>query len=483
MKRLWAALLAAPLLSGCLTAPETTPQVKEIAPAALGLGAQAAPQPASDWWKAFGDPQADRLAARLMADNPTLAAALARIRGAQADLSAARADSYPQVSLDGSAQRRLLSDAYVIPKPYAGNWVWDSNIAANLNWSLDFWGRQSALIDKARGTAEAAALDAEAARMALAGSFAQAYVGLILAWQNIDIAQQTVKERQTILDLTRSRVDAGLENEAALEQARSLLAMARIDVMAFSAQRDRLIHAVAALTGQGAAAYAGIRRPTAKLDAVLPLPAALPADLLARRPDILAARARITAATRGRDAAHADFYPNINLAATLGLQSVGLSSLFGGDALTLGAGPAIHLPVFDAGRIRAQYADATAELDLAVADYNQAVLAAIRQSADALTDVRSLEHQRGQQQTALDSADHAFRLAEERYRLGLSGQIPMLTAEATLLDARRQMAALRARTAIGRVTLLLSVGGGMQLPETRTATNSPTPTAQASAKP
>jgi len=103
MKRLWAALLAAPLLSGCLTAPETTPQVKEIAPAALGLGAQAAPQPASDWWKAFGDPQADRLAARLMADNPTLAAALARIRGAQADLSAARADSYPQVSLDGAA--------------------------------------------------------------------------------------------------------------------------------------------------------------------------------------------------------------------------------------------------------------------------------------------------------------------------------------------------------------------------------------------
>jgi outer membrane protein TolC len=111
------------------------------------------------------------------------------------------------------------------------------------------------------------------------------------------------------------------------------------------------------------------------------------------------------------------------------------------------------------------------------------VLAAIRQSADALTDVRSLEHQQGQQQKALASADHAFRLAEERYRLGLSGQIPMLTAEATLLDARRQTAALRARTAIGRVTLLLSVGGGMRVPETRTATNSATPAAQASAKP
>ena len=475
MKGLWTALLAASLLGGCVSAPDTTPQVQEIAPATLGLGREAAPSPGPGWWKAFGDPQADRLAALLDKGNPTLAAALARIRAAQSDLAAARADSYPQVTLDGSAQRRLLSDAYVIPKPYAGGWFWDSNVAANLNWSLDFWGKQAALIDKARGTSEAAALDADAARLALAGSFAQIYVGLMQAWQDIDIAGQAVKERQTILNLTQSRVGAGLENDAALEQARSLLAMARIDVMRAKARRDKLVHALAALTGQGAAAYDSIARPTAKLDAVLPLPAALPADLLSRRPDILAARARITAATRGRDAAQADFYPNINLAAALGFQSVGLSNLFGGDALTFGAGPAIHLPVFDAGKIRAQYADATAELDLAVADYNQTVLSAIRQTADAMTDVKSLTHQRGQQQTALNSADHALKLAEERYRLGLSGQIPMLTAEATLLDARRQMAALVAQNAIGRVTLLLSVGGG--------ASSAQTSSAQASAAP
>jgi NodT family efflux transporter outer membrane factor (OMF) lipoprotein len=453
-------LLAAPLLGGCVAAPATAPQTREVAPDSLGLGAVATPRVDAQWWKAFGDPQVDRLVAQLESGNPTLAAALARIRAAQSDLSAARADSYPQISLDGSAQRRLLSDAYVIPKPYAGGWYWDSNVAANLNWSLDFWGKQSALIDKAQGTAQAVLLDGEAARLALAGSFAQTYVGLMLAWQNIDIANQAVNERQTILDLTQSRVDAGLENEAALEQARSLLAMARIDVMRSAAERDRLVHAVAALTGQGATAYDSIVRPTASLDAVLPLPAALPADLLARRPDILAARARILAATRGRDAAHADFYPNINLAAALGFQSVGLSSLLTGDAFQMGVGPAIHLPIFDAGRIRAQYAHATAELDLAVADYNQTVLSAIRQTADAMTDVQSLEHQRGQQKTALDSAGHALKLAEERYRLGLSDQIPMLTAEATLLEARRQMAALVAQSATGRVTLLLSVGGG-----------------------
>jgi outer membrane protein TolC len=190
------------------------------------------------------------------------------------------------------------------------------------------------------------------------------------------------------------------------------------------------------------------------------LPDRLPADLLARRPDILAAHARISAAVGGRDAAHADFYPNIDLAAAIGFQAVGLSNLFGSDALVASAGPAIHLPIFDAGRIRAQYARATADLDAAVADYNGAVVSAVRQTADALTEVASLADQRQQQKLALESAERAFDLARERYRLGLSGQIPMLTAEATLLEARRQMAALVTQATNQRVVLLLSVGGG-----------------------
>jgi len=194
----------------------------------------------------------------------------------------------------------------------------------------------------------------------------------------------------------------------------------------------------------------------------LTLPQHLPADLLSRRPDILAAQMRVRAAIAGREAAHADFYPNIDLTAALGFQAIGFSSLFNGDALTAGVGPAIHLPVFDAGKIRAQYARATADLDGAVADYNGAVVGAVRQTADALAEVASLADQRQQQKLALDSASRAFDLAKERYRLGLSGQIPMLTAEATLLEARRQTAGLEAEAANQRVALLLSLGGGLQ---------------------
>ncbi len=460
VKKSWALLLALPLMA-CVEAPPTTPSQVEIAPPALGLGAEAAPRPDAEWWKAFGDPQLDRLVVQLLAGNPSLQSALARIRAAQAELSVARTSSYPNINIDGSETRQLLSNDFLYPRPLGGSWQWVGDVQARLRWSLDFWGKQAALIAQASSASDAAALDAGAARLALAGQFAQSYVDLALAWQNIDIAEQTVAERQTILDLTQSRVAAGLENEASLEQAKALLAMSRMELRRAEAERDLGVHTVAALIGQGANVYGEIGRPSAGIENALPLPEHLPADLLARRPDILAAHARINAAVHGRDAAHADFYPNVDLTAAIGFQSVGLDRMFtSADPLMMSVGPAIHLPVFDAGRIRAQYARATADLDAAVADYNGAVVGAVRQTADALTEVASLADQRQQQQLAVDSATRAFDLARERYRLGLSEQIPMLTAEATLLSARQQMAVLVTRAASQRITLLLAVGGG-----------------------
>lgn len=454
------------LLGGCVSTPPTAPQVTQTPVQALGLGSQAAPAIAQDWWTALGDPQLDGLIAKALAANPGLQGALARIRAAQAELSGAHARSYPQITIDAQEQRELLSNAYGYLPVYGGSWRWLGDAQAHIAWSLDFWGKQSALIGQARDTAQAASLDAAAARLAVAGLFVQTYVSLGLAWQNLEIARQTVAERQTILDLTQSRVASGLENEAALEQARALLAMANIDVRRAEAGRDMAVHAIAALAGEGAGAYGGIARPAMLNQAALTPPDVLPADLLARRPDILAARARIGAASKGREAAHADFYPDINLVAAIGFQALGLSNLFTADALTMGVGPAIHLPLFDAGRIRARYAGATAELDAAVADYNGAVVGAVRQAADALTQVASLSDQRVEQQKALDSAGRALKLAEERYRLGLSGQIPMLTAESTLLTARQQMAALEAEAISQRVTLILALGGGFAADDT-----------------
>ena len=469
MKKIFS-LVPALLLSACVSAPTTTPQASQIAPANLGLSTNTAPHFQDEWWKAFNDPQVDRLAGLVLSGNPTLQGALARIRAAQAQLSGARADDLPQVSLDGQEQRLLFSKDYIIPPPFGGTYQWYGQIAANLSWNIDFWGKQAAIIARAKDSAQAAALDASAARLALAGALAQTYINLMLAYQDIDIAKQTVAEREEILKLTQGRFDAGLENASAVEQAKALLALARVDVKRNEALRDLDVHAIAALTGQGAQAYASILRPTVNLDTSLPLPTALPADLLARRPDVLAAQARVEAAAKDREAAHADFYPNINLTALAGFQAIGLSNLLTGNSFTYGAGPAIHLPIFDAGRIRAHYAGATAELDAAVADYNGTVLAAVRQTADAMTQVTSLASQRSDQQDALDSATRSFALAETRYKSGLADQILMLNAESTLLTAREQMATLIASSTIQRVTLLLSVGGGFN-PEPETQAN------------
>jgi NodT family efflux transporter outer membrane factor (OMF) lipoprotein len=456
------ALLTSLLLTACVDTPPTTPQVAQLEQASLGLTGDAAPHAPREWWKAFNDPQVDRLAASVIANNPTLAGAMARMRAAQAELAVSRADDLPQVTLNGSEQRTLFSKDYIIPPPFGGSYRWYGSLTADLNWNLDFWGKQAALIEKARNTAYAAALDAEAAHLALSGAFAQAYINLLLNYQYGDIADATVAERSEILKISQGRFDAGLENGSAVEQAKSLLSIAKADQLRFAAAREMDIHAIAALAGQGADAYQTILRPRPNLDVALPLPSSLPADLLARRPDILAAKARVEAAVKGREAAHADFYPDINLAALVGFQAIGMSNLLTGDAFTMGIGPALHLPIFDAGKLKAQYARSTADLDLAVTDYNGAVLGAIKQTADAMTQVRSLAAQRVQQQDAVNSADRAFRIAEDRYRSGLATQLPMLTAEATLLQARQALVGVVAAGAQQRITLMLTVGGSFE---------------------
>ena len=357
----------------------------------------------------------------------------------------------------------LFSKNYIIPPPYGGSYSWYGSLTANFSWNLDFWGKQADLIAQARATADGAALDAQAARLAVGGAFAQTYVNLLLNYQNGDIADQAVAERAEILKISQGRFDAGLENGSAVAQAKALLAQARADQLRFAAAREADVHAIAALAGLGADAYASISRPQLDLNVVLPLPQTLPADLLSRRPDILAARARVEAAVQGRAAAKADFYPDINLAALAGFQSLGLANLLTGGSFTMGIGPAIHMPIFDAGKLKAQYAGATAGLDIAVADYNGAVLNAIKQTADAMTQVKSLAAQTVQQREAVANAQKAFRIAEDRYRSGLDTQLPMLNAEATLLQARSALAAAVAASTQQRITLLLTVGGGFEV--------------------
>lgn len=455
-------LLVGIVLTACVSAPTITPAESRLASDSLGLADAKAPAISDTWWHAFGDAQLDSLIDQALHDSPTLAAALARMHQALAELSRNRAVSYPQISVDGQETRQRFSENYVIPPPFGGSTRWISTAQARLDWSLDFWGKQSAMVAMAQHSAEAAELDTVAARLALAGVLTQTYIDLARACALRDLAAATVKQRASILELTNTRVRNGLESTAAQKSAEALLALARADRIRAASNVELTRHQIAALIGRGADVYATIQDPGLTADAIS-LPQILPADLLARRADIQAARARIDAALSGRDVARKSFYPDIDIAAFAGWSSIGLDQMFSMSARTYGAGPAIHLPIFDAGELRAQYAGATAALDAAVADYNGSVIAAVKQAADTLTRLRALQEQDSEQGVALDAARESFRLAQIRYRNGLDAQLNVLDAETTLLEAERRSTSLNADIESQRVELLIAFGGGFEL--------------------
>jgi outer membrane protein TolC len=195
------------------------------------------------------------------------------------------------------------------------------------------------------------------------------------------------------------------------------------------------------------------------VDAALPVPTALPINLLARRPDVLSARLIVQAADAQRLSDRAAFYPDVNLRAIAGMGAFGLSNLVQGSAAGYGAGPLISLPLFDGGRLRAQYLGGEAQLDGAIAGYNDTVLHAVQQAADQITRLDALARERVDQQQTLEANEAAYSLAEERYKAGLASYLTVLNAETQVLTARQTMVDILANQAVARVTLLLAVGG------------------------
>lgn len=449
-------------LSACIWPPADQPKLHPVTAQEVGVTAPPSAPAPDRWWHAFGDPQFDTLIERTLAGNPSLATAMSRLQAANAATETATTARYPQASFDAQEVRQRFSGNDIVPPPFGRHVYWRGGAATNLSWDLDFWGRQSALIAQARGRAEAQALDLAAARQILTSSVAQAYAALDHAYAAADIARRTMAQRQNILTLTGRLVAGGIGTQVELRQARGALAQARVDLDQADNQRDLATHQLAMLAGLGAGAYAEITRPALAADAILPLPQSLPADLLLRRPDILAARWRIDAADSGRKAAKAAFYPDVSLTAFAGYSAIGFDTLFRYGSFDYGLGPVVHLPLFDAGRLKSEYRGATADLDTAISQYNETVLRAVQETADALSTVDSLARQRADQKAALDDARAAYTLAEQRYRAGLTGYLTVLTAETSLLTAERGLIDIDAATTTERVHLLVAVGGSFK---------------------
>jgi NodT family efflux transporter outer membrane factor (OMF) lipoprotein len=453
------ALVGAALLSGCVLPPKETPHPQQLENTQLGLNGVAAEPVAQDWWSSFQDPQLGRLIQLGLKDNPTLAQAQARVAQALAQTESAHAKLLPNVKGGASVLYNRAPENYFVPPPYAGSTFWEGQAGATLGWDLDFFGRQSNALHSARALAQSAQLDVENARLLLAGAITQAYVELYRQHALADIAVRSEAQRQDIVNITQRRVVAGLDTRLELKQAEGQLPQARVAREQAQAAVDVAIHQLATLTGQGAESYKDITRPTLNVEAALPVPTALPINLLARRPDVLSALFNVDAADAQRLSAKAAFYPDITLQAITGIGAFGLNNLINWSARGGGGGPVISLPLFDGGLLRAQYRGSEAQLDAAIDGYNDTVLRAVQQTSDQITQLDELARERIDQQQTLDADEVAYSLAEERYKAGLASYLTVLNAETQVLSARQNMVNIMTAQANTRVTLLLAVGG------------------------
>ena len=463
-----AAAMAA-LLAACASPSGLAPQASMREAGSLAAqralqdtSASDAAWPATDWWKSFGDPQLDALIDEALASSPTLNIAAARTRKALAEADVAHSTLAPRIDANASSTRERFSEHGSAPPPIAGSTQTFNVLQATLSWEIDFWGKNRSAYEAAVGAARAADVDAHAARLALSTGIAQAYVGLERAYLQLDVAQATLAEREQIYALTRDRNAAGLDSRLELKQAESALPATREQIAQLNETIELQRNQIAALLGVGPDRGLAIARPTAVAHANFALPSKLPAELIGRRPDVIADRWRIEAASKDIASAKAEFYPNVNLLAFVGLQAFGGGNLLSAASRTMGIGPAVTLPIFDAGRLRANLAGTDADYDIAVERYNQTLADAMRDVVDQVVSLRSLAEQRKQQEMALATAREAYDLALLRYREGLGNYLQVLSAEQPLLVQRSLDADLRARELALSVDLVRALGGGYE---------------------
>jgi NodT family efflux transporter outer membrane factor (OMF) lipoprotein len=453
------ALAAALAMAGCADLAGIQAHSTLRSAESVGLPA-AAPAfvPASDWWREFGDDNLNRLIAQALQDNPSLKIAQARLARAQAATEGARAATLPQATGQIDVQRQRYTEHGLFPPPLAGAIVNTGTLQIAASWELDFFGKNRAALDAALSAADAAQADAQAARVLLASNVARAYFQLARVQDQLAVAQRTLAQREEALRLVQGRVQAGLDSQLELRQSEGALPEARQQIEALREVDAIVRHAIAALTGQG-------NRPVEVTPSIastktIAWPAQLPADLLGQRPDIAAARLRVESAGYEVQNAKALFYPNVNLVAFAGLSSIGLDRLVDAGSRQWGVGPAVRLPIFEGGRLRANLRGTTADLDAAVESYNAAVLDAIRDAADQIASLQSIDRQQAEQREAQAAAEAAYQIALQRYQAGLGTYLNVLSAESSVLNQRRLGVDLGARALDTQVALIRALGGG-----------------------
>ncbi|MYM38388.1 efflux transporter outer membrane subunit [Duganella qianjiadongensis] len=466
-------LLAATLLSACSLAPTYQRPAAPIAAAyaqdtagsaartSVALAAGGAAVVDTGWRSFFTDTQLQQLIAAALENNRDLRTAVLRIDEARALYDVQSADRLPNLSASASVARAktpafLSSSGHsTIGKRY------DAGLAISA-FELDFFGRVKSLSDAALASYLATEEARQAAQISLVAQVAQAYYTERAYAEQLALAQQTYAARNRTYQLTQQRAEVGASSRLDLRSAETLMETARAAALSLARQRAQAENALTLLVGQSLPASSGALPDQRQLDAMSALPAGLPSELLTRRPDIRAAEQRLKAATASIGAARAAFFPRISLTTTLGASSPTLGGLFDSGSGSWSFAPQLSLPIFDAGRNRANLSLAETRQNIAVADYEKTIQTAFREVADALAARDYLGEQVQAQSSIVEAQADRLKLLQLRFEQGIASSLDVLDAQRELFSAQQTLVQVRQQRSGNAVDLYRALGGGLQ---------------------
>jgi len=411
-----------------------------------------------DWWAIYNDGALNRLESRLDADNPSLAAALARYDTARAFESQLRSGLFPSLNFSADPLRARQSDNRPLRGSNEPNEYNSDTTGVQANYDLDLWGRIRNEVSQGHALAQASKADLASAKLSLEARLAEDYVRLRGYDIQVGILQDTLNAYQRALELTENRHSGGVASGLDVSRAQTQLHDAQAQVMDVTAQRALTEHAIASLIGVPASSFS---IPPVREQLTVPVtPVGVPSTLLERRPDIAAAERRVYAANAGIGIARAAFFPDLSLSGAYGFQNTGFGNLLSIGNRFWALGPLATLNLFDAGLRRAQLRQAHAEFAEASADYRQVVLDAFREVEDDLVLLQDLGAEAQQEDQAFAAAQQTLKIATNRYREGIVNYLEVVVAQTAALSAQQDAETIRTRRLQASVDLVRAMGGG-----------------------
>jgi len=450
-------------LAGCMVGPKYHQPVPPV-PAHFKEGGtpdSGTPDIAySDWWRVFNDPELSRLETEADAANQDIRLAVARVDQAEAGARIARSFLFPTISLGASASRTREAQN----RPNNGNTGGkaatfnDFQLPAFLSYEVDAWGRVRHSLEAANATEQATAADLRFVRLAVEANVAMDYYSLREIDTEREVLDATVQDMQKAVDLTTNRFRAGVSSELEVKQAETLLNQTKAQAQALDVQRSQLEHAIAVLEGKAASDFSLPRSP---FDGLPPtIPSGLPAELLARRPDIAEVERFVAAANAEIGVAKTAALPHISLTGVAGFESTSMTSLFSWQNGIASLGASVITPLFTGGRTKAGVDQAWAVYHQSLARYQKTVLTAYQEVEDQLAALRILSGEAQSTADAVTTAQQAETIALNRYRSGLVSYLDVVYAQTALLANQRTATQIGGQRMVATVVLIKALGGG-----------------------